>query len=56
MVLWKLNRNLLAALDCIFTDIYPDSVKIGMVSNSEIIRIIVEKLEYYEAKNIVVDP
>ena len=43
-------------LDCIFTDIYPDSVKIGMVSNSEIIRIIVEKLEYYEAKNIVVDP
>ena len=43
-------------LDCIFTDIYPDSVKIGMVSNSEIIRVIVEKLEYYEAKNIVVDP
>lgn len=43
-------------LDCIFTDIYPDSVKIGMVSNSEIIKVIVEKLQHYGAKNIVADP
>lgn len=43
-------------LDCIFTDIFPDAVKIGMVSNSEIIKVIVEKLKYYNAKNIVVDP
>ncbi len=43
-------------LDCIFQDIRPDSVKIGMVSNSEIIRVIVEKLKAYDAKNIVVDP
>lgn len=43
-------------LDCIFTDIYPDAIKIGMVSNSEIINVIVKKLEQYDAKNIVVDP
>ncbi len=43
-------------LDCIFTDIYPDAVKIGMVSNSKIIEVIVAKLRQYEAKNIVVDP
>lgn len=43
-------------LDCIFTDIPPDSVKIGMVSNSRIIRVIVEKLRQYRAKNIVIDP
>ena len=29
-------------LDCIFQDIFPDAVKIGMVSNSRIIHVIVE--------------
>ena len=43
-------------LDCIFTDIFPDAVKIGMVSNSKIIEVIIEKLKQYQAKNIVVDP
>ena len=43
-------------LDMIFTDIFPDAVKIGMVSNSKIIEVIVEKLKEYNAKNIVVDP
>ncbi len=43
-------------LDCIFTDITPDAVKIGMVSNSQIIEIIAAKLQQYGAKNIVVDP
>ncbi|MCD8333066.1 MAG: bifunctional hydroxymethylpyrimidine kinase/phosphomethylpyrimidine kinase [Clostridiales bacterium] len=43
-------------LDCIFTDIYPDAVKIGMVSSAGLIRVIAERLAYYEAKNIVVDP
>lgn len=43
-------------LDCIFTDIFPDSVKIGMVSNADIIKIISLKLSEYNAKNIVVDP
>ena len=43
-------------IDCIFTDIRPDAVKIGMVSNIEIIKAIAEKLIEYKADNIVVDP
>lgn len=43
-------------LDSIFTDIYPDAVKIGMVSSAGLIEIISEKLKFYNAKNIVVDP
>ncbi len=43
-------------LDCIFTDIRPDAVKIGMVSSEELIGVIARKLRQYEAKNIVVDP
>lgn len=43
-------------LDCIFTDIMPDTVKIGMVSDADIIKVIAEKLIEYKAKNIVVDP
>ena len=43
-------------LDSIFTDIYPDAVKIGMVSSSALIEKIADKLKEYQAKNIVVDP
>lgn len=43
-------------IDSIFTDIRPDAVKIGMVSSVELIGKIAEKLNEYEAKNIVVDP
>ncbi len=43
-------------LDSIFTDIYPDAVKIGMVSSSALIETIADKLTQYHAKNIVVDP
>jgi len=43
-------------LDCIFTDIYPDAIKTGMVSSSELIEVIADKLTGYQAKNIVVDP
>ena len=42
--------------DNIFTDIYPDAVKIGMVSSSTLIGKIADKLEEYKAGNIVVDP
>ncbi len=45
-----------AQLDAVFTDIIPDAVKIGMVSNSEIIKTIVKTLKEYNAKNIVADP
>ena len=43
-------------LDAVFTDIVPDAVKIGMVSSAELIEVIAEKLRFYGAKNIVVDP
>lgn len=43
-------------LDAIFTDIYPDAIKTGMLSSKEIIKVIAEKLIEYKAKNIVVDP
>ena len=43
-------------LDSVFTDIYPDAVKIGMVSSAKLIETIAEKLKFYNARNIVVDP
>lgn len=43
-------------LDAVFTDIFPDAVKIGMVSSSALIEVIAERLAFYQAKNIVVDP
>lgn len=43
-------------LDNIFTDIYPDAVKIGMVSSGALLHVIAEKLQEYKARNIVVDP
>lgn len=42
-------------LDCIFNDIFPDAVKIGMVSSAELIHIIAQKLIEYKAENIVLD-
>ncbi len=47
---------LASQIDSVFNDIMPDSVKVGMVSSSEIIEVIAVKLEQYDAKNIVVDP
>ncbi len=43
-------------IECVFNDIRPDAVKIGMVSNIEIIKKIAEKLVEYNAANIVADP
>lgn len=43
-------------LDAVFSDIFPDAVKIGMVSSSALIKTIAEKLRQYKAVNIVVDP
>ncbi len=43
-------------IDAVFEDIFPDAVKIGMLSSSELICTIADRLRYYKAKNIVVDP
>ena len=47
---------LASQLDCIFTDIFPDAVKTGMVASTGLIEVIADKLKQYKAKNIVVDP
>ena len=43
-------------IDAVFGDIFPDAVKIGMVSSSELIHVIADSLKKWQAKNIVVDP
>ncbi len=43
-------------LDRVFSDIFPDAVKIGMVSSTGLINTIADKLTEYKAKNIVLDP
>ena len=43
-------------LDAVFTDIFPDAVKIGMVSSAQLIAVIADRLRQYGAKHVVVDP
>jgi len=43
-------------LDSVFSDIFPDAIKTGMVASSELIRVIAAKVKEYEAKNLVIDP
>ncbi len=43
-------------LDAVFEDIPPDAVKIGMVASCGLIDVIAQRLRFYGAKNIVVDP
>ena len=43
-------------LDCVFTDIRPDAVKIGMVSSAALICVIAESLKKYGAVGVVADP
>ena len=47
---------LAAQLDAVFTDIPPDAVKIGMVADAALIRVIAEKLDEYKVRSVVVDP
>ncbi len=43
-------------LDAVFTDIYPDAVKCGMIPNASLMETTAAKLAEYHAENIVVDP
>ena len=43
-------------IDAVFPDIRPDAVKIGMVSSAPLIATIAERLRFYQARHIVVDP
>ena len=48
--------NLSAQCDCVFRDIFPDAVKIGMTGSESVINLIADKLAFYKPKNIVFDP
>ncbi len=43
-------------LDMVFSDIYPDAVKIGMTFDGDLIEVIADRLLFYKAKRIVLDP
>ena len=43
-------------IDAVFEDIPPDAVKIGMVASCGLIEKIAERLRFYQARNVVVDP
>jgi hydroxymethylpyrimidine/phosphomethylpyrimidine kinase len=43
-------------IDSVFEDIRPDAVKIGMVSSPALVEVIAERLTFYKAENVVVDP
>ena len=45
-----------AQMKAVFTDIFPDAVKIGMTSSVDTIEAIAAGLVKYNAKNIVLDP
>lgn len=43
-------------LDCVFTDIFPDAVKIGMVGSAALVDVIAAVLKKYGARHVVLDP
>ena len=43
-------------IDAVFEDIPPDAVKIGMVASCGLIEKIAERLCFYQARNVLVDP
>lgn len=45
-----------AQMKAVFTDIFPEAVKIGMTSSVETIEVIAAGLKKYKASNIVLDP
>ena len=40
----------------VVTDIFPDAVKVGMVSSSALIQVIADSIKEYNFRNVVVDP
>ena len=45
-----------AQIDAVLSDIGTDAVKIGMLSSSDIIEVVAEKVREYDLSNLVVDP
>ncbi len=45
-----------AQMDCVFQDIFPDAVKIGMLASYDIASTVADGLETWKAQRVVVDP
>ncbi len=45
-----------AQIDACLEDIGADSVKTGMLANSQLVKIVRERISYYQVKNLVIDP
>ncbi|CAI3936624.1 Hydroxymethylpyrimidine/phosphomethylpyrimidine kinase (ThiD) (PDB:1Y9X) (PUBMED:17351295) [Commensalibacter communis] len=43
-------------IDVVFEDITVDAVKIGMLANADIVKVVASKLKQYNVKNVVLDP
>ncbi len=43
-------------MDRVFEDIYPDAIKIGMISSAEVVRVVAQGLRDHRASRIVLDP
>lgn len=43
-------------MDAVFTDIRPDAVKVGMLSDKEVMDAVAEKLKQYQVTKAVIDP
>ncbi|MCR4763420.1 MAG: bifunctional hydroxymethylpyrimidine kinase/phosphomethylpyrimidine kinase [Lachnospiraceae bacterium] len=55
--IFKTPGNILKdQIDAVFEDIRPDAVKIGMTASAELISVIAERLAFYKADKIVLDP
>ncbi len=50
------EKVIIDQINCVFDDIYPKAVKIGMLPSIESMKAVAKKLREYGAKNIVVDP
>ena len=43
-------------IDAVFADIRPDAVKTGMVPNAALMETVADRLRYWNARNVVIDP
>ncbi|NOH95976.1 bifunctional hydroxymethylpyrimidine kinase/phosphomethylpyrimidine kinase [Vibrio sp. 99-70-13A1] len=49
-------EHVASQLDAVFTDLNIVAVKVGMLADSEIIKVVAEKIKQYQPKHLVIDP
>lgn len=50
------ERTLAEQLEAVFSDIYPDAVKVGMLPSARLVSVTAEILRKYRARHVVIDP